>query len=500
MSRFIRSIATSSLLVAGSASADHHEPYPPDQVILHLYPDYDISEVNERWMTTTLSSIPGTDLYVVQTPTYPKDLEGYTDLMEAEDVAIMTAEPNWTQGTPESVRQMVLIAVGGDYVDFEDQGLGERIGLDPAHALSTGAGTTIALLDTGVDPMHDAFVGRLRPDGLDTVDDDTTPWEVSNGIDDDLDGTIDGGFGHGSMVGGILALTAPDAEILPVRVLDDEGRGSTWDILEGLAHVISAGDVDVINMSFGVPDHVESLAALVVQADVAGIVMVAGAGNGSSEEPAYFPARHSSVLMVTALDSTDVKADFADWNVLVDVSAPGTGVRSAYPGNGWALGSGCSFATPFVAAEAALVRSTSPLASTWEIRSAVRGGVVPIDHLPGNAPYVGQLGTGRIYVPGSLPGTVAVDDPRGGPGSRLFSLGPNPTRGVVRIRGLGGRSIDRAEVYDLAGRRVVVLEGPASTIGWDGRTGSGLLAAPGIYVVKVTSGSTTASSRLQVVR
>ena len=499
MNSLDRAIAMSTLFAASVGLADEHA-YPPDEVILHLYPQYDIAEVNERWKTTTISEMPGSDLYIVRTPTYPADLEGYTDFMEAEDIAIMTAEPNWHQQTPESVRQMVLIAVGGDYVDFEDQGLGDRIGLDAAHALATGAGTTIAVLDTGVDPAHDVFAGRLRADGLDSVDDDTTPWETANGIDDDGDGTIDTGHGHGCMVGGILALTAPDAEILPIRVLDDEGRGTTWNVLEGFVHALEAGGVNVINMSLGSPHEVESLSFLIATANANGIVVVAGAGNESSEEPAYFPARHPGVLMVTALDSTDAKADFADWNALVDVSAPGTGVRSAFPGNSWALGSGCSFAAPFVAAEAALVLSATPLVSTWQVHAAIRDGVVSIDHVPDNFEYAGKLGTGRIYLPAALSPTVAVGNPDVTAPPPAITVGPNPSRGAVHIRGRGGIQLDRAEIFDAGGRLTAVVLGPGVTLAWDGRTRHRTPAAAGLYVVRVTSGATTHTSVLQLLR
>jgi subtilisin family serine protease len=228
------------------------------------------------------------------------------------------------------------------------------------------------------------------------------------------------------MVAGIVALVAPDARILPVRVLDDEGRGDAFTIDKGVHHALSRG-ADVLNMSFGGPQGITSLHYQIQDAWQAGVPVVAGAGNEGRSSPKYFPASDSRAYMVTALDSLDVKADFADYSSDVLVSAPGTGVRSAYPGGEWGAGSGCSFATPFVTGEVALVRSLEPGLGPDEIEARVAAAVQPIDQNPGNAPYRGKLGTGRIYLPlavaGAGPGAVVGSATGFGAGARR-ALGP----------------------------------------------------------------------------
>lgn len=90
------------------------------------------------------------------------------------------------------------------------------------------AGVTVAVLDTGVDPNHPAFAGRLAL-GFDFVDFDADPRE--EGV-----AGVHAGYGHGTHVTGLIALVAPDAKIMPVRVLDQDGVGNIWVLAEGLLY------------------------------------------------------------------------------------------------------------------------------------------------------------------------------------------------------------------------------------------------------------------------
>lgn len=469
--------------------------YVPDQIICKIANDYSIDEVNDWYGTVVLEWIPGTRLYLLGIEGI-EDMEGYADVMEAGDL-IESADPNYHAYSPEAARQMPLAAVGGTVADFEDQDAASRVALAAAHEVTLGEGATVAIVDTGVDFAHPRLSGQLLV-GYDFIDHDTDASEEQNGADEDGDGTIDDGYGHGTMVAGVVSLVAPAATILPVRVLGDEGMGNAWDAIEGIRYAADAG-VNVMNLSFGTPAEIPLLSDEVARAENMGIVVVAAAGNQSSDAQPYYPAAHEKAMMITALDSLDVKAVFADWHALVDASAPGTGIRSTYPGGGWALGSGCSFAAPFVSGEAALVASTLPFPDKATIVERVRAAVDDVYTLPGNAPFVDQLGTGRVNI-GAAVTVVAVGTPPVRPGElRLF---PNPSPGSVHLDlEAEVRSQDaRVHVYTTSGRLVRVLALTGRGVIWDGRDARGHRAASGVYHLRARDGARVLEATVQILR
>ncbi|MCK4414715.1 MAG: S8 family serine peptidase [Candidatus Eisenbacteria sp.] len=471
----------------------------PEQVCVTLQSDAPIHEFNARWGTTTLFALPENDLYLVAAPGV-ENLEGLAAQMSG-DSAVVVAEPNYYLQKPECVRQMVIAAVGGTWDDYQDQTLTDRIGLEEAHSASTGTGIVVAVLDTGVDPTHEAFQGKLSFGGFDFVDQDPDPWEEANGQDDDDDGLIDEGHGHGSMVAGIVALVAPEATILPIRVLDDEGRGDLFTIVQGLLYALGRG-ADVLNMSFGTPVPVETITRHLELANVLGAVVTAGAGNEGREEPPYYPAADDRAFMITALDSLDIKATFADYHEQVVVSAPGVGVRSAYPGGEWGIGSGCSFAAPFVAGEAALILALEPGLPRDEVAARVEAGVEPINGIPGNEPYLGKLGTGRIFLPLALNAPTAAAS--GDPALQVVRVWPNPTRDVVYLsldHEWGRASRIHLEIIDPAGRRLGIRSAdPGAVLRWPLPHSDGEPLPAGIYYARLRCGDETHSMPFVVIR
>jgi len=493
MTRFARWILMLSLWPGLALGSDEYES---GQLVVNLAPGHTIDEVNATWGTTTLDAYAEGNLYLLDA-TDLGDIEDLADQM-SDDPAIDEVEANYIQEPPETIRHMVVVMVGGGYVDFEDQSLGDRIGLDKAHLVSRGAGVTVAILDTGVDPTHEVLQYRLSPSGYDFIDGDTTPWEVTNGIDDDLDDLIDEGYGHGTMVAGITALVAPDASILPVRVLDDEGNGNAYQIAKGISYAVHHG-AQVLNLSFGTDRTISIIGHQVSLARESGVVVIAGQGNQDIQE-AFYPAADNDAEMVTAVDSLDTKATFADWHSKVLVSAPGVGVRSCYPGGAWAMGEGCSYATPLVAGEAALILSRYPADLPEDVQDRIEAGVVPIDQLPGNAPYGGKLGSGRIYVPDALGQAATVPAASASAASIRLVAMPNPTSGLVRLVGTAPLDAFEARVFDAAGRLVRVLARSAAPT-WDGMTSDARPTARGVYFIRlIDDQDRELVSRVHVVR
>jgi subtilisin family serine protease len=485
-------------LLASPLSADPGD-YEHGEIILALNDGYDIESVVSEWGLDLLDAYPQGNLYLL----YAESVEELEDFAEAleEDPAVLWAEANYFQQTPEEIRQMVILAIGGTFVDYEDQEIAARIGVDEAHLVTQGEGVKVAVLDSGVDPAHEALVGHLGAGGYDFLDGDPDPWEEANGVDDDGDGSVDEGYGHGTMVAGIVALVAPAAEILPVRVLDDEGHSDAYVISKAISHARQQG-VDVISMSLGAPLEFTSIGNMIEEARSQGIVAIAGAGNENRDSPAYFPAIHDDVFMIAALDSLDRKADFSDWHQHVLVSAPGTGVRSAYPEDRWGLGSGCSFATPFISGEAALILSLWPDLSVSDVEERVASAVDPIDEIPENEDYEDALGSGRVYLP------KAVEDGSAGVGEVLaaaqrdVAVFPNPSPGAVRLEApwIGGGANASMTVFDAAGRVVRPMRISGSGASWDGRDRRGEPVASGVYYVRFQDTGRSGTARIRIVR
>ena len=227
-----------------------------------------------------------------------------------------------------------------------------KLGAETAWPRTSGAGVTVAVIDTGVAAVPD-LSGQLLP-GVDYV--------TGSG-----NGTADAA-GHGTHVAGIIAARAnnglgiaglaPSVKILPVRVLDADGSGYDSDIANGIVYAADHG-ASVINLSLGGPGYSSVLAQAVSYALSKNVVVVAAAGNAKqSGNAASYPAALPGVLAVAATDSSDAVAPFSNTGSYVKVAAPGVHVLSTVPG-GYAYGDGTSMASPYVAAAAALVRSAN---------------------------------------------------------------------------------------------------------------------------------------------
>ena len=292
-----------------------------------------------------------------------------------KDHRVLYAEPNVLWQSPEN-KHIFPWSTGGDAGAYVAQWAGTMIHLSQAFQVTRGAGVTVAVLDTGVDFSHPTLAGHLLP-GYDFVDMDNNPSEV--GV-----AGVDLGFGHGTHVTGLVAIAAPDAKILPIRVLDSNGVGNVWVLAEALHYAVDPDGnpathdgADVINLSLSTPIHSSLLTEVlksVICADALaeagdscfqtnghGAVVVAAAGNSSSSTPEY-PAGDSlrGEIAVGASTQSDALASFSNFGSWVTVAAPGDHILSTIPGGGFATWSGTSMAAPLVAGEAALVLAANP--------------------------------------------------------------------------------------------------------------------------------------------
>lgn len=232
-----------------------------------------------------------------------------------------------------------------------------------------GRGQVIAVLDTGVSLRHPDLKGRLVA-GIDLVDRGTRPRDRN---------------GHGTFVAGVAVATAdnarggagvaPRAKVMPVRVLDDEGAGTSDVVAEGIRWAARNG-ATVINLSLAdVPGQERSATDLITtdvelairQAALDGVVVVAAAGNDGLEQTPY--AKDLPALVVGATNADDALWEHSNYddNTLF---APGVKIVSTYVGDPYAIADGTSFATPIVAAGAALLLQQGATAQATRRRLA----------------------------------------------------------------------------------------------------------------------------------
>jgi subtilisin family serine protease len=238
--------------------------------------------------------------------------------------------------------------------------------------VDNGKPVIVAVLDTGIDPDHPAFAGRLVP-GFDFVGNDSDPREEGVLRQNPV-------YGHGTHVAGIIALTAPEAKIMPIRVLDANGEGELWRVVAAIVWAANHG-ADVINISFGYDVEPKLLKNLLDNCDTppAGtqlfpelngnkLVVISGAGNGGNAVPIY-PAGTpmDPQLGVGASTRLDNLAEFSTMSLdngggsrSIRAVAPGEDIISTLPGGRYGMWSGTSMAAPIAAGVAALVKAKNP--------------------------------------------------------------------------------------------------------------------------------------------
>ena len=304
-----------------------------------------------------------------------------------------------------------------------------------------GAGTVVAVVDTGLDANHPDMQGRVW----------TNPGEIpGNHVDDDGNGYVDDtsgwdfvnndnvpfdDHGHGTHVSGIIAAdgnnnvgvvgVAFESKIMPLKGLDSGGGGTSDELAAAILYAADNG-ADVINASWGGTGHSQVIDDAISTAHAEGTVFVAAAGNSNVDVTSsqFFPASNPLAITVSAVDHLDQRASFSNFGAKIDVAAPGggdsgsgfdpfrsvlslkssgagtdmTGNGKLVVGSGYLRQAGTSMAAPFVAGAAADVLAAHPGYTPGQVRQALRAGADDV-----GAPGVDtDTGYGRLNIARSV--------------------------------------------------------------------------------------------------
>ncbi len=394
----IRKIPLSTILfiiICAASLAHGNAGYRPGELTCKMMPGYGIGAIVAEYGTTVKGHQPQTDCYLLAAP-QGQDVESLAVVINARPDVDYCAV-NHILSAPEPFQRSQPFLDVECIGDIYTQVSSTTLALTDAHLLSTGTSVRVAVIDGGVNfdhPLLDTMPGSVVS-GWDYVDNDDYAFDDSGGIC----------WGHGTFVAGVVRMTAPGADIYSYRVLDTAGIGDAYYIAEAIMQAIS-DSCRVINLSMGMSGVDPALDDALRLADRSNVLIIAAAGNDSTDMSSVFPypASRYNCMAVAALDSLNLKADFSNFGEKIDISAPGTQIYAAYPDTTYAWWDGTSFASPFLAGTAALMISIDPTLTRDDIFTIIQETAVNIDDI--NPDYTGLLGAGLVDVPAAL-GVVA---------------------------------------------------------------------------------------------
>jgi thermitase len=363
-------LAAALLLWAGSAAAQAPGGFAPGRVLAMPKAGLSAQEVDRQLRQAGGNGrrVGGSSLYIVDVPrgaerAIAQQLARHPYFKFAElDVAVA---PGLAANDPYTGSQWHL----------------SRINASSAWDATQGSGVTIAILDSGVDAAHPDLAARLVP-GWNFYDNNSNTADV---------------FGHGTKVAGAaaaitdngvgVASVAGQARILPIRITDTAGYAYWSTVAQGITYAADRG-ARVANVSFAASGSSAVQSAAQYMKGKGGLVFVSAGNQGTG----LTTAPTSSLITVSATDSTDVRTSWSNYGDVVTLAAPGASIYSTVAGGSYSAVSGTSFSAPIAAGVAALVMAAKPALTATEVEQVLTSTAVDLGSA-GRDPYYGH---GRI--------------------------------------------------------------------------------------------------------
>lgn len=310
----------------------------PAQIVVQFAPDTTTQERQayiESVGGTVLDSIDALDTVVLNIPkeTAQQPLPASPVVTQSEpNYYVASQDDGFVVNDPRYTEQWALPAIGAPSAW--------------AQLPTDMPKVTVAVIDSGICASHPDLTGRIEA-GWDFVENDAVPQDD---------------FGHGCAVAGVIAANtgngigiagvAPNAQIMPLRVLNANGLGSYSDVAAAIVYAADNG-AQVINLSLGGSSPSSTLENAVNYALSKGVTLVAAAGNNGTEGVLY-PAAYPDVVAVGSVDPNMQHSSFSNYGAQVDIWAPGRDILTTKRDGSYVLMSGTSFAAPYVAGAEAL--------------------------------------------------------------------------------------------------------------------------------------------------
>jgi len=321
----------------------------------------------------------------------PSDFEPQLEALMSYDPRVVWYELTDDVANPEfgtRSKGVVIPAISDpDALYAQNLGLLDQINWSPTLASQATRRVRVAVLDTGLSPYATTLWSNVVATH-NCVDLDQPAYDLPNAAFP-LGATENVGLGHGTMVTGLIAQLAPNADLIIERVADSSGQAKVWNVIRGLADAVNR-NAELCNVSLGTQEELYGFKQVMSWTNSQGAIVVAPAGNDglpTSCSPASLP----KVICVTGLLPDDEKAPFSNWDSRAVSSAPATGVKSVWWTGEIGIWSGTSFSAPLVTGALALTYGEMTLG--WNVRTAkshLESTGRKLDLL--NPDYAGKLG------------------------------------------------------------------------------------------------------------